>query len=72
MLRTGSESAQTDSCLTDSRFTIGHTMIRFFFVAGVYEFMNKIGVPHVTCMNYDAGDHVAVEDCSKPDMGVCR
>lgn len=40
--------------------------------AGVYEFMNKIGVPHVTCMNYDAGDHVAVEDCSKPDMGVCR
>merc|ERR1739844_431775 len=40
--------------------------------AGVYEFMNKVGVPHVTCMNYDAGDHVAVEDCSKPDMGVCR
>ncbi len=38
----------------------------------VYEFLSKIGVPDMTCQQYDAKDHVPVEDCSKPDINICR
>ena len=38
----------------------------------VYEFLNRIGVPDMTCQQYDAQDHQPIEDCSKPDMGICR
>jgi len=38
----------------------------------VYEFLHKIGVPDMTCQQYDALDHLPIEDCSKPNLGVCR
>jgi len=42
------------------------------FPGSVYEFMYYTGVPHLTCQQYDAQDHVRIKDCSKPDLGVCR
>ena len=50
----------------------GEKNLLFFLLGEVYEFLNKVGVPHVTCQNYDAQDHTPIEDCSKPDLGVCR
>ena len=40
--------------------------------AGVYEFAAKTGVPDVTCLVYEAVDGGPVEDCSKPDINLCR
>jgi len=40
--------------------------------ASVYEFAAKIGVPDVTCLIYEAKDGGPVEDCSKPDINLCR
>ena len=40
--------------------------------AGVYEFAAKVGVPDVTCLVYEAVDGGPVEDCSKPDINLCR
>jgi len=40
--------------------------------AGVYEFAAKVGVPDVTCLIYEAKDGGPVEDCTKPDINLCR
>lgn len=40
--------------------------------AEVYQFAAEIGVPDVTCMVYEAVDGGPVEDCSKPDIDLCR
>ena len=40
--------------------------------AGVYEFAANFGVPDVTCLVYEAVDGGPVEDCSKPDINLCR
>ena len=40
--------------------------------AGVYEFAAKVGVPDVTCLVYEAVDGGPVEDCSKPNINLCR
>jgi len=40
--------------------------------ASVYEFAAKVGVPDVTCLVYEAKDGGPVEDCSKPDINLCR
>ena len=34
--------------------------------------MISLKVPDMTCQQYDAKDHDQIEDCSKPDLGVCR
>lgn len=39
---------------------------------GVYEFAAKVGVPDVTCLVYEAVDGGPVEDCTKPDINLCR
>eukprot|EP00096_Caligus_rogercresseyi_P003164 TRINITY_DN157_c0_g2_i1.p1 TRINITY_DN157_c0_g2~~TRINITY_DN157_c0_g2_i1.p1 ORF type:complete len:630 (+),score=116.89 TRINITY_DN157_c0_g2_i1:138-2027(+) len=38
----------------------------------VYDFANKIGVPDLTCQLYEAKNNGPVQDCSKPDLFVCR
>merc|ERR1711915_855510 len=40
--------------------------------ASVYEFAAEVGVPDVTCMVYEAIDDGPVEDCTKPDINLCR
>jgi len=40
--------------------------------AAVYEFAAKVGVPDVTCLIYEAKDGGPVQDCSKPDINLCR
>jgi len=40
--------------------------------ASVYEFAAKVGVPDVTCLVYEAKDGGPVEDCTKPDINLCR
>merc|ERR1712106_204572 len=40
--------------------------------ASVYEFAAEVGVPDVTCMVYEAKDDGPVEDCTKPDINLCR
>jgi len=40
--------------------------------ASVYEFAASVGVPDVTCLVYEAVDGGPVEDCSKPDINLCR
>merc|ERR1711915_905493 len=40
--------------------------------ASVYEFAAKVGVPDVTCLIYEAKDGGPVEDCTKPDINLCR
>lgn len=40
--------------------------------AGVYEFAHQVGVPDVTCMLYEAKDRGPVQNCSLPDINVCR
>ena len=32
----------------------------------------KVGVPDVTCLIYEAKDGGPVEDCTKPDINLCR
>ena len=38
----------------------------------MYEFAAKVGVPDVTCLVYEAKDGGPVEDCTKPDINLCR
>merc|ERR1711936_891623 len=38
----------------------------------VYEFAHLIGIPDVTCQQYDAKDDGPVMDCSQPSLDVCR
>jgi len=40
--------------------------------AAVYEFAEKIGVPDVTCMVYEAVDQGPIDDCTKPNIDLCR
>lgn len=40
--------------------------------AAVYEFAAKVGVPDVTCMVYEAEDQGPIQDCSLPDIDLCR
>jgi len=40
--------------------------------AEVYEFAAEVGVPDVTCLIYEAKDGGPVEDCTKPDINLCR
>jgi len=40
--------------------------------SSVYEFAHDVGIPDVTCEQYDANDDGPVADCSKPDLDVCR
>jgi len=40
--------------------------------AAVYEFAASVGVPDVTCMVYEAVDQGPIQDCSKPDIDLCR
>ena len=35
-------------------------------------FVYRIQIPHVTCQNYLSRDLPKVEDCSKPDINLCR
>ena len=35
-------------------------------------FIAKVGVPDVTCLIYEAKDGGPVEDCTKPDINLCR
>jgi len=40
--------------------------------AGVYEFAANVGVPDFTCLVYEAVDGGPVEDCTKPNINLCR
>jgi len=40
--------------------------------AAVYEFAAHVGVPDVTCMVYEAVDQGPIDDCTKPNIDLCR
>lgn len=40
--------------------------------AAVYEFAHDVGIPDATCLQYDAQNHGPVEDCTVPNIDLCR